>query len=396
MTKNILLVISKFPPEYSGPGVRIPKLYDWFKGKNLDYRYSVICNSTEFKHDVEYSHAGMPVTRITANNFAKFFKFLPDRFYKTLVYQIEFLKTYFVLHKKDVDLLHVAGHSGGTAAALYWAKKRNIPVFIELVTEYARPHQKYWFFFKTGLPERSVVMALTEKAKEKSMKSGVQEEKIWCRPNPIDTQKYSYDFNNKKELRSKLTKFDDSKIVVSNVAKIMPQKNQILLIKTLEYLPENYCTVIAGPLVKEGPLYERDIKYFESMKEIIENNNLADRVELITDFVEADQYMKLSNVYAMPAYNEGFGTPMIEAMGCGVPVVANAGEASFQEWINPGENGYLCDIEKPEEWAKAIEKAADISALERQKISANIREKAGQDTIYAQYEALFKDLLDET
>ena len=35
MAKNILLVISKFPPEYSGPGVRIRVCINGLKAKGM-------------------------------------------------------------------------------------------------------------------------------------------------------------------------------------------------------------------------------------------------------------------------------------------------------------------------------------------------------------------------
>ena len=172
----------------------------------------------------------------------------------------------------------------------------------------------------------------------------------------------------------------------------MPQKNQFLILKTLPHLPEKFVTVIAGPLIKEGPLYERDIKYFSDMQAFVKNNNLQQRVHFVTDFVEAEHYMKLSDVYGMPAWNEGFGTPMMEAMGCGIPVVANKGEAAFQEWVKPDVNGYLCDIEKPEEWAQAIEKASKFQESQNREMSENIHKKAGQEAIYNHYESLFKKL----
>ncbi len=62
---------------------------------------------------------------------------------------------------------------------------------------------------------------------------------------------------------------------------------------------------------------------------------------IVENFVKAEKYIKISDVYAMPAYNEGLGTPLLESIACGVPIVANSNEPSFKEWINNGENGYL-------------------------------------------------------
>ena len=398
--KSILLVISKFPPEYSGPGVRIPRLYDWFREKRSDFNLKVLCNGVERTKNETYYHDGLEVQRITAGKFYGWLSFLPKRLSHFLIYQIEFVQCLFVLfffdRYKNIDFLHVAGHSGGTAAALLWAERRKIPVLMELVTEYARHQQKFFFFGKASVPENGMVVALTDKAKNECIKKGLDKTRIWSRPNPIDNQKFKPEFEKKYDLRKSLTPFGKEHIVISNVAKMMPQKNQFLVLKTLVHLPENYVAVLAGPFVKEGTLYERDKKYMATMQAFIKANNLQSRVHLVADFVEADQYMKLADIYAMPAWNEGFGTPMMEAMGCGLPVVANQKEAAFQQWIKKGENGYLCDIQKSEEWAQAIEKASKIDENQCLTISADIHKKAGQEAIYNHYEAVIEGLFKNT
>ncbi|HPF47559.1 MAG TPA: glycosyltransferase family 4 protein [Emcibacteraceae bacterium] len=237
------------------------------------------------------------------------------------------------------------------------------------------------------------MIALTEKASLSCQKLGLSKDKIWRRPNPIDDQKFKIEEGVKKDLRNSLTPFSEDQIVISNVAKIMPQKNQFLILEVLTYLPDQYVAVIAGPFIKEGSLYQRDKEYLDRMQAYIKDQNLQSRVCLITDFVDAEKYMKLSDIYAMPAYNEGFGTPMMEAMGCGLPVIANKDETAFQEWIIDGINGYLCDIKHPELWAQAVEKASKFSKEQCLDISENIRKKAGQEAIYGEYMAIITKLL---
>lgn len=398
--KNFLLVISKFPPEYSGPGVRIPRLYNWLREKYKNTSIQVLCNGIEQLKNEEYIYQDFSVRRVTAENLNKLFlplAFIPKRLSHAIIYQYEFVKTLLILffskRYKNIDFLHVAGHSGGTAAALLWAKIRKIPVLMELVTEHARHIQKGFLLSEISVPENSVVIALTEKASLSCQSLGLSKDKIWCRPNPIDDQKFKIEEGIKNDLRETLTPFSHDQIVISNVAKIMPQKNQFLILQALTYLPKKFVAVIAGPFIKEGPLYQRDKEYLDKMRSYIQENDLQSRVCLLTDFVDAEKYMKLSDIYAMPAYNEGFGTPMMEAMGCGLPVVGNKGETAFQEWIIDGVNGYLCDIESPQSWAQAIEKASKFSKAQCLDISENIRKKAGQEAIYGEYMAIITKLL---
>ncbi len=389
-SKNILLVMSKFPPEYSGPGVRIPRLYKWLKGYHLE----VICNGVEHTHSKKYEHDGVPVQRIIAGWVHKI-RGVPHRYKQALIYQCEFLQTLWALSRRqNIDLLHIAGHSGGTAAALVWAKIRNIPVLLELVTANAPHQQKIFFFFRTPRLTRLMVIALTQDMEKKCLNTGLDPSKIWRRPNPIDEHKFCIPSSEeKKKSRAQCSHFSNDQIILVNVAKIMPQKNQILMIEILNHLPPSFVALIAGPLIADGPLWERDRDYIHKLKVLITNYEVEDRVHLVTDFVLAEDYMKAGDLYLMPAWNEGFGTPMMEAMSCGLPVIANQDEPAFCEWIEDAKNGFLCDIKEPKQWAHAIEKTMLLSETQRLEISKNIHKNAGQDMIYTHYKSLINKLI---
>ncbi len=399
--KNILLVISKFPPEYSGPGVRIPRFYEWYQTKNDSIHLDIICNGKEQTKSETYSYQGWRVRRIVPGwllTFFSIFPFLPDKLTNYFTYQIEFIQTwlYFLFSSalEKCDLMHVIGHSGGTAAALVWARIKNIPVLLELVTARAPYKQPYLLFFRTALPKQVKVIALTKNMKNRCLKEGLEGEKIWCRPNSIDETKFCLIPNSEKmDMRAELTPFTSEQIVLVSVAKMMPQKNQRLILDILPYLPEHFVALIGGPIIKDGPLYERDLVYTQELRSVILNLQLESRVQLVTDFVSAPSFMKAGDIYLMPAWNEGLGTPMLEAMGCGLPVVANKDEPAFQEWICDGKNGFLCDIDDPKAWAKAIEKLSSFTDDERFEISKEIHFSAGQKPIYAHYEKIIDELM---
>ncbi len=398
---NILIVASKFPPEYTGPGVRIPKLYKAIGGDLGVKRLDVLCNGVENTEDEDYSYETFEVKRRVAsvlrkNNFP--FSLFPKRVHSALVNIVESIVSYRELQKYEhkVDLIHILGTSGGTAAALVWAKKHNIPVLIELVTAQASPVQKFLLLFKVQPPENSHIITLTKKARERCIQQGFRKEQLWCRPNPINDEEFKVEWDKRLTYRTDLTPFGPEDIVVSTIAKIIPQKNHILLVEALRHLPKQYKAILAGPLVSEGPLYTRDKAYVDTIEKLIHTHDLKDRVHLVFDFVSAADYMKATDIYAMPAWDEGFGTPMIEAMACGLPVIANKAEPAFCEWIVDDENGFLCDIGDPQGWAKSIEQAALISEEKRKEWALKIKEKAGQERIFSEYVARIKALTNDS
>ncbi|MEZ5813471.1 MAG: glycosyltransferase family 4 protein [Alphaproteobacteria bacterium] len=396
---NILIVASKFPPEYTGPGVRIPKLYKAITNDLGVKRLDVLCNGIEQTENEDYQYENFNVKRRVAGALRKNKTLLklPKRIHSGLVNLVESIVTYKALkeHKHQIDLIHTLGTSGGTAAALVWARKHNVPVLMELVTAQAIPVHKFMLLFKVRPPENTQIIALTKKAEKRCRALGFSEKQIWQRPNPINDKNFKIEGDKKLQYRETLSPFGSDDIVISTIGKMIPQKNHILLVKALQYLPERYKAIIAGPMIADGPLYARDKAYVETMGQLIGQHKLEGRVHMVLDFVNAADYMKASDIYAMPAWNEGFGTPMIEAMACGLPVIANANEPAFCEWIINGENGFLCDIDKPEEWAKAIERAAAIHEDKRREWALKIKEKAGQETIFSEYVARIRSLTEK-
>ncbi|GBC80658.1 D-inositol 3-phosphate glycosyltransferase [bacterium HR09] len=65
----------------------------------------------------------------------------------------------------------------------------------------------------------------------------------------------------------------------------------------------------------------------------------------------------------MPSWLEGFGLPVVEAMACGVPVIAS-NTSSLPEVM--GDAGLLVDPAKPEALAQAILKLASDPRLKIQ------------------------------
>jgi glycosyltransferase involved in cell wall biosynthesis len=83
---------------------------------------------------------------------------------------------------------------------------------------------------------------------------------------------------------------------------------------------------------------------------------LGDRVRILEDVYEAETLVELYNgaaVLAIPSFYEGFGLPALEAMACGVPVVA-ADRGSLPEIV--ADAGLLIDPEQPDEVAAALER----------------------------------------
>jgi glycosyltransferase involved in cell wall biosynthesis len=104
---------------------------------------------------------------------------------------------------------------------------------------------------------------------------------------------------------------------ILNVGSIEERKNILLAIKALRQLPEEVSLVIAG---KQTP-------YENELLEYIEENKLHSRVLIIHNlgFEDLLAVYQMAEVFVYPSRYEGFGIPIIEAINCGLPVVACTG-----------------------------------------------------------------------
>lgn len=81
--------------------------------------------------------------------------------------------------------------------------------------------------------------------------------------------------------------------------------------------------------------------------------DLAGRVQFI-DFTPAvERFMAVADVFLLPSEEESFGLVALEAMSCGVPVVASRA-GGLPEVVVEGESGHLCPVGHTEAMAEAV------------------------------------------
>lgn len=102
------------------------------------------------------------------------------------------------------------------------------------------------------------------------------------------------------------------------------------------------------------------------------------------------QYLAASNIFVLPSVHEGFGLVFLEAMYCGLPVIASS-RGGQTDFLRDGETGFLIPVGDVDALAERILRLAGDEAL-RQRISEfnlNYVERFHIAEVARQYEALF-------
>ena len=136
-------------------------------------------------------------------------------------------------------------------------------------------------------------------------------------------------------------------------------KNIALLIQAYARIAKEFSDV---NLVLAGPL---EHTYLQLVK-TIEDHQLKNRVIFTGKIMESDEPQYLyqgAEVFVMPSLYEGFGIPPLEAMACGVPVVASQ-ETSLPQIV--GEAGVLVDAKDASQMAEAIKSIFENAQLKQE------------------------------
>lgn len=132
------------------------------------------------------------------------------------------------------------------------------------------------------------------------------------------------------------------------VGSLEPRKNLGRLFDAYEYLPEKLRK--QSILVHVGPNGWRNEGILDRMQSL-ERKGLLRRLGYLPRS-ELPMIFAGARMFAFPSEYEGFGLPPLEAMACGVPVIASDG-ASIPEVV--GEAGVLVDPDDTEGFSKGIE-----------------------------------------
>ncbi|MDD4994886.1 MAG: glycosyltransferase [Patescibacteria group bacterium] len=120
------------------------------------------------------------------------------------------------------------------------------------------------------------------------------------------------------------------------VGKFQERKNQILLVKAVEKLKDNFNINLT--LVGERDENE----YTNELLEYIKVNNLSEIVKVKFDINWKDVYeeYKVNDVFILPSYGEAAAFSIVEAMSCKLAVISSS-ENGTKEYIENGVNGYI-------------------------------------------------------
>lgn len=259
------------------------------------------------------------------------------------------VKTLFSFFKYDVVILgHLNLAAVGVLIKLLRPKTRIILIAHGIEVWDEQPFMKARL-----LKQADVILAVSNFTKSKILEhNDISPDKIKIFPNTIDPY---FKLPNAKEKPNYLLEryglSKDTKIIltITRINRHEVYKGYDLVLQVLPDIVNLFPNVKYLLCGKYGPFEEA------RLKQLVEKYKLEDHF-ILTGYVKdeelIDHYL-LGDVFALPSKKEGFGIVFIEALICGLPVIAGNKDGSVDALLN-GKAGKLIDPENSEELSEAI------------------------------------------
>lgn len=157
-------------------------------------------------------------------------------------------------------------------------------------------------------------------------------------------------FTTRPEQRTKVRKelgIPEDALHIVTVAELNSNKNQQIIISAIAKIEDKN---IYYSIFGNGPFREK-------LQKMITDLHLNNRVKLFGYREDIDKILQGADCFAFPSKREGLGLAAVEALACGVPVIAALNRGT-KEYMTD-RNGILCKNNKIKEYVSAINKMKD-------------------------------------
>lgn len=203
-------------------------------------------------------------------------------------------------------------------------------------------------------------------------------------PRGVEVDHFAID-GDRSQARTRFGIPDDA-VVITSVASIGPNKNQLLLVRALPESPEVHL-LLAGPVIDAG--------YLDRVLAEASERGIAERVHTVGELTDVRPALAASDIFALGSRAEGSPVALIEAMSAGLPVLATT-IPGVSELLRGSEAAILIDPDDVTGAADAL--AALCSDSERRlrmgtEAEALVRARRSIDLEVARTESMYLELL---
>lgn len=319
---HIVIIIPRFYPLWGGTEIRMRRVAEALILKG--YKFSVLTSRFPKTKSYETLVPGLEIYRFPKRTFLFHYN----------------VKKWINHNFKSIDLIHTFRMDKMGLLGSWANVKYGIPHIADIITNEAAKmianpsKKKKWVRITTNV---DALHCLSKGSAGQMLNQGIPGEKIWHRPNAVDIEKF----------QPAATRNTHEIIKVLFCGRLERQKATDILIKAWRLLPEDVSRKAQLVLAGSGKWEQELRKEAEDMKNILFLGTVK-RENIWEQYQQAD-------IYVHPSRFEGMSNAMLEALACGLPIIATTIDGST-DLVEPEVNGLLVPPEDPTALAEALER----------------------------------------
>lgn len=386
----MLMITGAYHPEISSGGTQCQALARALRGRAA---VEVLTTAVDRSLPPEAIVDGVPVTRVAVDVGSLVSKLRATR--RMLVALGRLLRR--------SDLVHLHGVSTKNVLVTVAARLFGKPIVLSLHTAgfdeppaIRQQGAAAWWAFRQADLYLSVSPALVTAA----VSGGAPAAKVRLVPNGIDTTRFApAGPSERADLRRRLG-LPDGRPVVAFVGFFSADKQPRVLFDA--WLRLRRAHGLDATLLFVGATtsayFEVDPSIAERVRDDARREGVEDRVVFAGVTHDVPSYLRAADVFALPSRREGLPVALLEAMACGVPVVASHLPGATDAIIDDGVNGLLVEPGDVPAMAEAIAsvvrdpaRAAALGAAAR----ATVRDRYADTGVADRWLTAYRDVLGE-
>ncbi|WP_207537002.1 glycosyltransferase [Sabulicella rubraurantiaca] len=369
MTNRVLHVLKLFRPDFTGEGVFLE-------------RCSAVMREIApgVEHELLVTHTPRPAEEIEVGPGLSAVHYLCDG--PTGHVQREAaLGAWFMRHLPRFDVVHFRTHAdrwfvsplltrlAGRRLLLSATLDDSLPALLRGYRAVSRPFARQGFRLFDGF------VSISPKLQAETLGAGATPERCHLIPCGITTR--DPDPEERERMRAELGLGEEDVALIS-VGGICARKDQATLVEAMPALGPKAHLILVGP--------ELEPEYVAALRSRAAALGVADRVRLVGEQRDPHPWFGCADMFVFASRREGFGTAVPEAMAHGLPVVARRLPGVNEDFILPGETGFL--FEEDAEYMPLAQRLVEDPTLRRRLGDTGrvlARTRFGMDSIAARY-----------
>ena len=254
------------------------------------------------------------------------------------------------------------------------------------------PFNLFLWFRNSILKKADGFSAISPEIASEWTSCGIPSNKVRLIPNAVDTARFiPVDSTQKMRLRQKLGLPQEGNIAIYT-GRLVSYKGLPLLLQVWKEI----CCRHENPLLLLAGTGGLDIHNCEAeLREFVASSNMEKNVRFLGAVNNVEEYLQAADLFAFPTENDAFPSSVVEAMACGLPVIATP-VGAIKTIVTHQETGWLVQPQNDQQLFDALHVLISDRLLASRLGQAgwqSVQERYSAKTVTGKYSSLFQEFL---